>query len=234
MRDEDRDGNQLGDARPFTPATGDGFVEGSAAQYVWMVPFNVHGLFQAMGGTDKATARLDTFFYDEQGKPAVTKAGPLHAELDNEPSIETPWLYDFAGEPWKTQQLVRQVLDTLWTNTPGGIPGNDDLGEMSSWAVWAMLGLYPEIPGRAELVLGSPLFARAVVHRPGGDFTITADGTGPYVQSLQVDDKPWTKTWLPEQFALRGGSLRFTLGAAPNKGWGVKAGDEPPSFEAGH
>ena len=76
---------------------------------------------------------------------------------------------------------------------------------MSSWAVWAMLGLYPEIPGRAELVLGSPLFAKATVHRPGGDLAITTDGSGPYVQSLQVDGKPWTKTFLPEQFALRGG-----------------------------
>ena len=128
VRDEDRDGNELGDAHPFTPATGDGFVEGTAAQYVWMVPFNVQGLFQTMGGTQKAAARLDKFFYDEAGKPAVTKAGPLHAELDNEPSIETPWLYDFAGQPWKTQQLVRQVLDTLWTNTPGGIPA------MTTWA----------------------------------------------------------------------------------------------------
>ena len=112
-----------------------------------MVPFNVQGLFEQMGGREKAVARLDKFFYDEKGAPAVTKAGPLHAELDNEPSIETPWLYDFAGQPWKTQQLVRQVLNTLWVNKPNGIPGNDDLGEMSSWAVFASMGLYPEIPG---------------------------------------------------------------------------------------
>src|SRR6201999_2113189 len=132
-----------GDKAPhaFTPATEDGFVEGSAAQYVWMVPFNVHGLFDALAGREKATARLDAVCYDAQGKPSVTKAGPLHAELDNEPSIETPWLYDFAAQPWKTQQLVRQVLNSIWKNAPDGIPGNDDLGEMSSWAVFAYMGI---------------------------------------------------------------------------------------------
>ena len=186
MENRDADGSWAlvqddGEKAPqaFTPSTGDGFVEGTAAQYVWMVPFNEAGLFQAMGGTAKAAARLDRFFYDEHGAPAVTEAGPLHAELNNEPSIETPWLYDWAGQPWKTQQLVRQVLNTIWRNAPDGIPGNDDLGEMSSWAVFASMGLYPEIPGRAELVLGSPLFPSITVHRPGGDVRIVADGAAP-------------------------------------------------------
>ena len=116
-------GRQRQSPARFHSVDRDGFVEGSAAQYVWMVPFNVAGLFEQMGGRDKAVARLDRFFYDEKGAPAVTKAGPLHAELDNEPSIETPWLYDFAGQPWKTQQLVRQVLNTIWKNAPNGIPG---------------------------------------------------------------------------------------------------------------
>ncbi len=220
--------------RPFTPATEDGFVEGTAAQYVWMLPFNVKGLFAAMGGTEKAAARLDRFFYNEQGQPAVTEAGPLHAELNNEPSIESPWLYDWAGQPWKTQQLVRQVLNTIWKNAPDGIPGNDDLGEMSSWAVFASLGLYPEIPGRAELVLGSPLFPRAVVHRPGGDVRITAEGAAPgapYVHSLSVDGKPWQQTWLTESFAANGGTLKFHLAPTPNKTWGAGPNSMPPSFE---
>ena len=225
------------DSKPhaFTPSTGDGFVEGSAAQYVWMVPFNEAGLFKAMGGTAKASARLDRFFYNEKGEPAVTNAGPLHAELNNEPSIETPWLYDFAGQPWKTQQLVRQVLNTIWTNTPSGIPGNDDLGEMSSWAVFASLGLYPEIPGRAEFLLGSPRFPKIVVHRPGGEIAISAGGGGtdaPYVKSLRVNGSASTRTWLPESFALQGGTLDFELSATPNKQWGTGADDRPPSFNA--
>jgi predicted alpha-1,2-mannosidase len=217
----------------FTPGTDDGFVEGSAAQYLWMVPFDVEGLFDAMGGRAKAVARLDAFFHDRHGNWALTHAGPLHPELNNEPSIGTPWLYDFAGLPWQTQKAVRVVLDTIWKNTPGGIPGNDDLGEMSSWYVWAALGLYPGIPGRAELPLGSPLFPRAVIHRPGGDVQIeapTASHANLYVHALALDGKPWNKPWLPEAFALHGGTLHFTLGATPDKTWGSDPVDAPPSF----
>lgn len=219
--------------KPFSPATGAGFVEGSAAQYVWMVPFNVTGLFEQMGGLEKASVRLDHFFYNDDQSPAVTKSGPLHAELSNEPSIETPWLYLFAHKPWKTQQLVREVLNTIWTNTPAGIPGNDDLGEMSSWYVFAAVGLYPEIPGRAELVIGSPLFPEITVHRTDGDVHITAPNAAthnPYVQSLLVNGKPSTKTFIPESFALHGGTLNFELSSTPDRTWGTGDGDEPPSF----
>jgi alpha-1,2-mannosidase, putative len=231
--DDDNDNDHK--PHPFTPATGAGFVEGTAAQYVWMVPFNVAGLFEQMGGREKAVARLDRFFYDDKGAPAVTNAGPLHAELNNEPSIETPWLYDFAGQPWKTQQLVRQVLDTIWKNEPNGIPGNDDLGEMSSWAVFASMGIYPEIPGRAELVLGSPLFSKVTIHRAEGDVDILAKAAAPdtfYVRGVRVNGKPSSKTWLPESFAVRGGTLEFDLTDTPDKDWGVHRGDEPPSFGA--
>lgn len=230
--DEDSDNNQA--RKPFSPSTGAGFVEGSAAQYVWMIPFNVAGLFEQMGGRAAAIARLDRFFYDG-GKPAVTRSGPTHAELDNEPSIGTPWLYNYARQPWKTQQLVRQVLNTIWLPEPKGLPGNDDLGEMSSWAVFAYLGIYPAIPGRSELVLGSPSFPHAVVHRPAGDVTMDApraDASNFYVQKVSVNGKNTDRTWLPESFALTGGSLRFDLGAEPNQAWGSHAGDEPPSFEA--
>ena len=217
----------------FTPDTDDGFVEGSAAQYLWMVPFDVHGLFEVLGGHARATARLDDFFHDAHGNWALTKAGPLHAELDNEPSIGTPWVYDYAAQPWKTQKAVRIVLDSLWKNAPDGIPGNDDLGEMSSWYVWAALGLYPAIPGRAELLLGSPLFPKAVVHRAGGDVTIGApDATREslYVHALTLDGRPWSKPWLPAPFAKQGGSLHFALGAQPDRRWGSDPADTPPSF----
>ncbi len=231
-QDADDDNDQS--RKAFSPATGAGFVEGSAAQYVWMVPFDEAGLFQQMGGLEKASARLDRFFYDEHGAPAVTNAGPLHAELNNEPSIETPWLYDFAREPWKTQQLVHQVLQTLWVNSPKGIPGNDDLGEMSSWAVFAFMGLYPEIPGRGELVLGSPTFRKITVHRPGGDVSIEAKAAAPdafYVNKVKVNGRESSRTWLPEDFALHGGKLQFELSSTPDHRWGTGLADAPPSFE---
>jgi predicted alpha-1,2-mannosidase len=217
----------------FTPGTDEGFVEGSASIYLWMVPFDVHGLFDTLGGRDKTIARLDAFFHQPDGGWALTNAGPLHAELNNEPSVATPWLYDFAGQPWKTQQTVRTVVDTLWKNAPDGIPGNDDLGEMSSWYVWSALGLYPEIPGRAELLLGSPLFTHAVIHGSGGDVAVdapAASSTEFYVNALSVDGKPYDRPWLSPQVVEHGGQLHFTLTTLPNKSWGSADDNAPPSF----
>lgn len=218
----------------FDPASDEGFVEGSAAQYVWMVPFNEKGLIAAMGGTAAASARLNNFFYNPDGSLAVTEAGGLHAELNNEPSIETPWLFNFLGQPWKTQEVVRKVLRSIWTNSPNGLPGNDDLGEMSSWYVWSAMGMYPEIPGRAELVLCGPLFEQIRIRRAMGDIAIEAHGAGadaPYVQSLRVNGASTSRTWLPESFVEHGGRLEFVLGSAANKAWGVSSDDAPPSFE---
>lgn len=218
----------------FDPASTDGFVEGSAAQYLWMVPFNEKGLFTMLGGKEEASERLNAFFYNPDGTLAVTASGGLHAELNNEPSIETPWLFDFLGQPWKTQEAVRKVLNSIWTNSPKGIPGNDDLGEMSSWYVWSAIGMYPEIPGRAELVLGSPLFSAIYIRRPAGDIVVKASGAGtnaPYVQSVKVNGEKTAKTWLPENFAEHGGTLELDLSAIPNKEWGISAEDAPPSFE---
>lgn len=218
----------------FDPASDDGFVEGSAAQYLWMVPFNEKGLFTFLGGPEKASQRLNAFFYNSDGSLAVTKAGGLHAELDNEPSIETPWLFDFLGQPWKTQEAVRKVLNTIWTNSPNGMPGNDDLGEMSSWYVWSAIGIYPEIPGRAELVLGSPLFSRVTIRRQQGDIVVSANGAdtnAPYVRGLKVNGKTSARTWLPESFVEHGGTLDFELSGSADKTWGTAPEDAPPSFE---
>jgi predicted alpha-1,2-mannosidase len=211
----------------------DNFVEGSAAQYLWMVPFDPRGLFETLGGMDAARARLDRFFYEPGGKLAVTNAGASHAELNNEPSIAAPWLYDFAGEPWKTQELVRATVNGIWTTAPEGIPGNDDLGEMSSWYVWAALGIYPAWPGRAELVLGSPLFPQARIMRPGGVVLIRAPGAGAdrgYVTGLRVNGRASSRPWLSSDFVRRGGTLDFDLSAKPDPRWGAAPADAPPSF----
>jgi predicted alpha-1,2-mannosidase len=219
----------------FDPASDDGFVEGSAAQYLWMVPFNERGLFAMLGGMDKASQRLNAFFYNPDGSLAVTESGGLHAELNNEPSIETPWLFDFLGQPWKTQEAVRKVLNTIWTNSPKGMPGNDDLGEMSSWYIWSAIGMYPEIPGRAELVLGSPLFSEIHIRRTHGDIVIKASGAGtnsPYIQSLKVNGERSTKTWLPESFVEHGGTLEYELSASPDKHWGHRYRRRPSIVRA--
>ncbi|WMJ69689.1 GH92 family glycosyl hydrolase [Stenotrophomonas sp. 24(2023)] len=214
----------------FDPAQEDEFVEGSGAQYLWMVPFDPAGLIAALGGREASIARLDAFFRKENGEWAVTKSGPLHAELDNEPSIGAPWLYNFVGQPWKTQETVRQAMRQIWTNTPQGMPGNDDLGQMSSWYVWSALGLYPLYPGRADLVIGSPLFPEATINRPGATIRITAQGAAmdaPYVQGLRVNGKDSQDSWLPASFVHKGGTLDFTLGREHNAQWGTTA---PPSY----
>ncbi|MEV5873181.1 GH92 family glycosyl hydrolase [Streptomyces sp. NPDC052101] len=219
----------------FTPDTGNGFVEGSAAQYTWMVPHDPAGLFAAMGGRDKALARLDDFFHDAHGGWAFTGHGGTKSELDNEPSINVPYLYDYAGAPYRTQETVRAAMRQLWSAAPGGIPGNDDLGAMSSWYVFAALGMYPQVPSRAELVLASPLFERVEISRPqGNDISIHARGAAPgapYVRSLRVDGRTSDRPWLPASFVRDGGRLDYTLSATPDRAWG--ADSPPPSFREG-
>jgi predicted alpha-1,2-mannosidase len=217
----------------FDPAADDEFVEGSGAQYRWMIPFDPAGLFQAIGGREKALAALDGFFREPDGRWAVTKAGPLHAELDNEPSIAAPWLYNFAGAPWKTQGAVREAMRKIWTNSPSGISGNDDLGEMSSWYVWSAMGLYPLYPGRADLVTGSPLFPEIRIDRPGAPIRISATGAAgdaPYVHALSVNGRVTSRPWLDERFIRRGGELRFSLSSTPDKLWAAAEEDAPPSY----
>ncbi|MFF2999091.1 GH92 family glycosyl hydrolase [Streptomyces sp. NPDC057950] len=221
----------------FTPATGNGFVEGTAAQYTWMVQHNPAGLFAAMGGRDEALDRLDTFFHNADGGWAFTGSGGDKSELDNEPSINVPYLYDYAGAPYKAQETVRAAMGKLWSTQPGGIPGNDDLGEMSSWYVFSALGMYPQVPSRAELVLSSPLFSRVRIERPGGnDIEIRAAGAAadaPYVQSLKVDGRSSGRPWLPASFVRDGGTLDYTLSGTPNRSWGSDPAAAPPSFRDG-
>lgn len=219
----------------FTPATGNGFVEGTAAQYTWMVQHNPAGLFAAMGGRAAAERRLDTFFHDADGGWAFTGSGGDKSEMDNEPSINVPYLYAYAGAPYKTQETVRAAMRALWSTEPGGIPGNDDLGAMSSWYVFSALGMYPQVPSRAELVLASPLFPRIEIDRPGGgDISVRAQGAAadaPYVHSLAVDGRTSERSWLPASFVRDGGRLDYTLSATPDPAWG--ASEAPPSFRAG-
>ncbi|MGZ3142807.1 GH92 family glycosyl hydrolase [Lentzea chajnantorensis] len=233
VRNRNADGTWVKD---FTPDTGNGFVEGSSAQYTWMVTHNVAGLVESLGGKDRANKRLDDFFHNADGSWALTGKGGAKSELDNEPSVNVPWLYNYTGQPAKTQETLRETVNTLWKNTPGGIPGNDDLGAMSSWFVFTAMGVYPQVPSRAELVLSSPLFTSVKINRGGGrDITITAPGASTankYVQSVKVNGRTATKTWLPESFVERGGKLDFVLGAKPSS-WGTGAADAPPSFRDG-
>jgi putative alpha-1,2-mannosidase len=153
--------------------------------------------------------------------------------MGNEPQFGTPWEYAFAGAPWETQAVVRRILGESFSTLPAGLPGNDDLGATSSWQVWAMLGLYPAIPGVAGFVIGSPVFPKTTVHLAGGDLVIEAPGAKrekPYVQTLILDGKPYARSWLPWPTIARGGRLSFELGPQPNRSWASEVGNRPPSF----
>jgi putative alpha-1,2-mannosidase len=198
-----------------------------------MVPFNYKGLADAMGGTATASKRLDDFFT----KLNVGDHGPdaAMAWLGNEPCLETPWIYDFWGFPYKTQSVVRRAMNELYSGNPIGYAGNDDLGEMSSWYVFSALGMYPEMPGSDILVIGSPLFSKAVVHLQSGDITITANGAGhnaPFVQSLTVNGKTWDKPWLRFSDIKNNGTMSYDLSSTPNTSWGANPSDAPPSYDA--
>jgi hypothetical protein len=217
---------------PYDPASGNNWVEGNGAQYTWMVPYNEQGLITAMSGNDKVQKRLDFFFTKLN---AGTRAP--YAFLGNEPSLETPYIYDYAGAPYKTQQVIRRALNELYSPGPNGISGNDDLGEMSSWYVWSAMGMYPMIPGRAELVLGSPLFEQITIDRPSGQrIVIKAPGAAtdtPYVTGLKVDGQGSSRPWLPESFVNTGGTLEYQLSSTPDTTWGASPADIPPSFRDG-
>ncbi|MEV5721658.1 GH92 family glycosyl hydrolase [Amycolatopsis mediterranei] len=225
-----RDGQFLS---PFDPAQYQEmrYQEGNAAQYTWMVPYNVRGLFDAMGGNEAVKKRLDFFF-----TKLNSDASSPYAFMSNEPSFEVPWEYAYAGAPSKTQDIVRRSAELLFKPGEDGLPGNDDLGATSAWYVFAALGMYPEAPGRAELVLASPMFPKITLTRATGQrITITAPGASSsvkYVKNLKVNGQVSTKPWLPESFAVNGGRLDFTLGTSPTS-WGSGASDVPPSFRDG-
>jgi predicted alpha-1,2-mannosidase len=156
----------------FDPASTWLYTEGNAAQYTWFAPQDLRDLIAAMGGDTIVQQRLDAFFTHLNAGPAAP-----YAWMGNEPSILVPWVYTWAGAPWKTQAVVRRIMTQLYDPGPGGLDGNDDLGTMSAWYVWAALGLYPAVPGTGILVLHGPLFPWVHVSVPHvRSFTIEGQG----------------------------------------------------------
>jgi predicted alpha-1,2-mannosidase len=207
------------------------YVEGTASQYVWMVPFNLKSLTTMMGGPATASDRLDRFF-----TKLNDGSGSRYAYMGNEPCSETPFIYDFLGEPSKASEVVRRVETQLYSAAPGGLPGNDDLGQTSSWYVWAALGMYPEIPGDDTLVFCGPLFPQATIHLTTGDVTITAAGAqddAPYIQSLTVNGQPYNAPWIRFAALAKGANLAFTMGGTPNTSWGTDTSAAPASYTNG-
>jgi len=235
------------------PGVPEGFVEGTGWQYTWLVPHDVGGLFDRMGAPPRAgdefvIERLDTFFSAALGSIVAGlpdearerfKLGVAHAgnqyEPSNEHDMHAPYLYNWAGQPWKTQALMR-ACRRAFNPTPDGIPGNDDLGAMSAWYVWSALGFYPAIPGAPVYVIGSPVFEKAVIHLPEGrTFVVSAPGVTAekaYIQSARLGDRDLARTWLTHAELLTSGRLDLDLARVPSLDWGAERDSAPPSMSA--
>ncbi len=222
--------------RHYDNIGGGGFAEGNSEQYTWMVPHDPAGLFGQLGNRTTASRRLDRFLRKLNGSHGATHTD--HALLGNEPNLNVPWLYDWLRQPWKTQATVRRALLRLYSTAPAGYPGNDDLGELSSWYVFGALGLYPEIPGSGVLAIGSPLFPHASVlvgekHR----LRIEAAGASaqhPYIRGLRIHGRPYDRPWINYCALTRDPELDFTLAGRPNRRWGSGESALPPSYGPGH
>lgn len=209
------------------PASETGFVEGSAGQYTWAVPWDVAGLAERLGGREETTRRLTTFLSDLNAGPKADRAF-----LGNEPTLHVPALASWLGRPDLGQAATRRALLELYRLEPGGFPGNDDLGTMSAWWVLNALGLQPVIPGSGTVVLGAPLFPRADVRLGNGRLTILAPratAKTAIVRGLTFDGARHRRTWLDWGTLARGGVLRVAVGEQAAN-WARTADAAPPSF----
>ncbi len=217
---------------PWRPESHKSYVEGNATQYTWMIPHNMRALMDRIGGDEVVIKRLDNFFTEFNAG-----SDRPYFFIGNEPVFPVPWLYNYAGAPWKTQAVTRRVLTELFTPDPGGLPGNDDLGATSSWIVFAAVGLYPIIPGVGGFSLNSPLFPSITIKLKGGKLLKIvgqgAEAGAPYVQELRLNGKPYESTWLPYETIAPGATLEFKLGGTPNTKWASDAKAAPPSFPEG-
>ncbi|WP_210592140.1 GH92 family glycosyl hydrolase [Streptomyces sp. GESEQ-35] len=234
---------------PADPAKSEGFHEGTSWQYQWLVPQDLPGMVDLIGGTQAANDRLDSFFAYEQllADPAKTARevwvnGPYdYYNADkynpqNEPDLIAPYTYLSTGQPWKTTDVVHAAL-TLFTDTPTGMTGNDDLGTMSAWNVLSSIGIFPVQPGYDTWGLSTPVFNRVDLtldrrYYPKGGLTITAPGTSEtdrYIQSARTDGSAYERTYLTTGTLRSLRSLAFTVGPRPSE-WGTSPEAAPPAL----
>ena len=227
---------------PFDPTAinyGSDYTEGNAWQYSWFVPQDQAGLFRLLGGDAAAVAKLDRMFdYDMSTidySHAEDIAGLIGQYIHgNEPSHHVAYLYAFAGQPWRTQERLAQIVASQYKAAPDGLSGNDDLGQMSAWLVFTALGFYPVAPGSNEYVIGRPFVDRAAMTLPNGKtLTMVADGLSEanrYVGQVTLNGRPLDRVVLRHGEIMAGGELRFVMQATPNKAWGASPKARPFSM----
>ena len=213
----------------------DDFSEGNAWQYTWLVPQDVHGLVKQLGGDAKFTAKLDSLFVvkGDMGKEASNDITGLIGQYahGNEPSHHITYLYNYVGQPYKTAEKVRFILDSMYTTQPDGIIGNEDVGQMSAWYVLSSLGFYPVHPAGGMYVFGSPIFDEATIKLSGEkSFKIVVknnSAANKYIQKVSLNNQPYTKSYLLYSDIVKGGNLIIEMGEKPSPKWGTAVADRP-------
>lgn len=218
---------------PFNPLDyggngGNPYTEGNAWQYLWYVPQNVPELINLLGGNAAFANKLDSFFtIKDLPKEVNGNASGFIGQYahGNEPSHHITYLYNYAGQPWKTQYYVADVLNTLYNNSSSGYSGNEDCGQMSAWYIFSSMGFYPVNPASGIYEIGSPILKKASIQLASGKtFTVNtknASEVNVYIQSVTLNGKPYNKTFITQKDIDNGGTLNFVMGAQPNKRWGV-------------
>nr|WP_246474199.1 GH92 family glycosyl hydrolase [Arenibacter arenosicollis] len=244
MRGKNENGEFMAPFNPFK--WGDAFTEGNSWHYTWSVFHDIQGLANLMGGNDAFAAKLDKVFslppvFDESYYGSVIHeiremqvANMGQYAHGNQPIQHMPYLYNFAGQPWKTQYWVRETMDRMYTPAPDGYCGDEDNGQTSAWYVFSAMGFYPVCPGTDQYVLGTPLFQKTtLILENGKEININAPNnstTNKYVNALTLNGKAYSKNWLSHQELVQGAVLNFDMSDTPNKNRGTKTEDFPFSL----
>lgn len=207
----------------WKPLTED-FLEATYADYYWMVPYDLAGLIELCGGNEKAEARLDKYFIrlDAKYNEEWFASG-------NEPSFHIPWVYNWTGSPYKTQAIVNRIINEQYSSRKDGLPGNDDLGTMGAWYVFACIGLYPEIPGVGGFTVNTPIFESVVLHLKNGDLVIRGGSEkNIYIHSMKIDGQEYDSTWIDWERLENGAVIEYRTSSRPDRKWGTEV--TPPSY----
>ncbi|SMD11317.1 GH92 family glycosyl hydrolase [Pedobacter nyackensis] len=244
MRGKNKDGSF---ATPFNPFKwGDAFTEGNSWHYSWSVFHDVKGLINLMGGKEKFNTKLDSIFilppvfddsyygqviHEIREMQIVNMGQYAHG---NQPIQHVPYLYAYSGQPWKTQYWTREIMNKLYNSAPDGYCGDEDNGQTSAWYVFSAMGFYPVCPAAGQYVIGAPLFKKVTLTLENGKKMIISaennQANTPYVSSMTLNGKQWTKNWLDHSTLLNGGTLKFNMSAKPNLNRGAATSDQPYSL----
>lgn len=239
MRGRTEDGKWISPFDPGEPYYNFMMKEASGWSTLWLVPHDVHGLVDLLGGRAAFNAKLDAFFSTPYTPKGICRdcTGMIGQYVQgNQPDQQAPYLYAWSGQPWKTQALVRRILEQMYGSDASGYayPGMDDQGSTSSWYVMSAMGFYPVDPSSSDYILGSPIFDRVRLRLGNGKvFEIVARNNSArniYIQSATLNGKPWSKPWFSQADIADGGTFVLTMGPEPNNSWGADPRQAPPSM----